>query len=533
MASEDQLGALLLERQWRTYAPEWDESTPEQLTDAFELFCREQWSIRHPSRGRILFQLTESQRETAEIWVADRRSIALKARQIGFSTLASAFVFWLAFFYPDRQIVLLSRTEREAVELLRKSKYGYSQLPEWMKARGPVLQDRTRLKMTFSNESEIESMPSGSDPARGKSVFLVIVDEMAFLPNSDEAWASIEPISEVGGRVILLSTANGVGNIFYEIWQGSQNGAGVGKSFTGIFHAWSAGMDRSQEWYDAKKEELPDWQLAQEYPDNPEEAFLRSGRPIFDLDALRALTPIKPARGHLRDTEDGLEFLEDGGPLRVWQRPEPKHLYVIGADVSEGLKHGDYSSAHVIDARTKQVVAHWHGLADLDQYGDILFQLGQWYGKALLGVEMNGPGLVPLKRLQEVKYPNLFRARTETHRMAQQTEKMGWLTNQNTKPMAVHELNGAIRDGGIHLFCEETQAELLTYVREDSGKMNGSPHDDRVMSLAIANQMLKWAFAPEFTVSDKPGPGTFGWLEEKLTPKRFKKFTIGQDAVRS
>ena len=36
-----------------------------------------------------------------------------------------------------------------------------------------------------------------------------------------------------------------------------------------------------------KKEDLPEWQLAQEYPDNPEDAFLKSGRPVFSLEVLR------------------------------------------------------------------------------------------------------------------------------------------------------------------------------------------------------------------------------------------------------
>jgi len=31
------------------------------------------------------------------------------------------------------------------------------------------------------------------------------------------------------------------------------------------------------------------WQLAQEYPTTPEEAFIKSGNPVFDLDVLEAM----------------------------------------------------------------------------------------------------------------------------------------------------------------------------------------------------------------------------------------------------
>jgi hypothetical protein len=43
----------------------------------------------------------------------------------------------------------------------------------------------------------------------------------------------------------------------------------------------------------------------------------------------------------------------------------------------------------------------------------------------------------------------------------------------------------------LRLCVKSTIAELRTFIREQNGKMHGSPHDDRVMSLAIANQMLE------------------------------------------
>ena len=276
-----ELTDLLNEKEWRKCKGS-DTATLEEQVAAFEHFCSNYWMIRHPERGRIKFELREAQRETIETWLSTRYSIVLKARQIGFSTLASAYSFWLAFFWPDRFIVMLSRTEREAAKLLQKSKYGYKMLPLWMRKHGPELLSDNQLKIVFANESAVESLPSGNDPARGESVFLVIIDEMAFLPNPSEAWASIEPIADVGGRVICLSTANGEGNIFHELWVGSQTNT---NRFTGIFFPWSAG-DRDEAWYEAKKRDLPDWQLAQEYPSDPDEAFIRSGRPVFDLEEI-------------------------------------------------------------------------------------------------------------------------------------------------------------------------------------------------------------------------------------------------------
>lgn len=250
-------------------------------------FLRNYWHIAHPAHGRILFDLREAQASALEHWADHRYSLTLKARQIGWSTLVAAHQFWLAFFHPDQNIIDLSRTEREAVLLLRKTKYGFKHLPKWMEDRGPKSLAEHQQRMAFDNGSQITSMPSASDPARGESATLIVVDEWAFLPNPEEAWASIEPVADVGGRIIGLSTANGSGNFFHELWVGAE--AGV-NNFETMFFAWSASEDRDESWYESKKQAMSAWQLAQEYPNSPEEAFVKSGNPVFDLDVLDALS---------------------------------------------------------------------------------------------------------------------------------------------------------------------------------------------------------------------------------------------------
>ena len=209
-----------------------EDATTDELLEAFVFFCENYVYIKHPNKGKIKLQLRDAQKQAVKAWIENRYSIVLKARQIGFSTLAAAYSFWLAFFWPDRFIVMLSKTEREATKLLQKAKYIYKFLPDWLRLSGPELVQNNVLKMTFNNDSVIESLPSANEPARGESVYLAIIDEMAFLPNPEEAWASIEPIADVGGRVICLSTAKGEGNIFFNLWQGSQNGT---NRFKGIF----------------------------------------------------------------------------------------------------------------------------------------------------------------------------------------------------------------------------------------------------------------------------------------------------------
>ena len=532
------LEELLQEREWRKVAPPWTLSDLDTKVEAFRYFCEQHWWIRHPERGRIHFQLFDSQIEAIALWLSDRYSISLKARQIGFSTLISTFCFWLTFFYPDRAIVMLSKTERDAVKLLEKAKYGSRFLPDWMKHRGPVM-SINQTRMGFSNESYLESLPSASDPARGESVYTVVVDELGLLPNSEEAWAAIEPIADVGGRVIMLGTAHGEGNLFHKLWVGSQNGT---NRFKGIFFPWWSG-DRDQAWYDAKVSDLPDWQIAQEYPSNPEEAFLRSGHPVFDVGMLQQLTPLEPNRGYLKPELEGPSFVHiDKGPLRVWEEPQVGMRYCVGADVAEGLEYGDYSCAQVIEAKSRRVVATYHSRVDADLFGsDVLFNLGRWYNQALVGVEANNHGLTTNKALSRLMYSPLYKKRSLSRAsQAQATNTLGWYTSTITKPVAIDELNRALRDGELTSWDIETHAELRTYIREGDGKMHGSPHDDRVMALAIATQMLKYVWLREFQPVTTPPPGTFGYFErmmfgelDKKVRARTERTPIGHHYTRS
>ena len=270
-------------------------------------FLENYWSIAHPAHGRILFSLRDAQRSALDEWGSERYSLTLKARQIGWTTLVAAHQFWLAFFHADQNIIDLSRTEREAVLLLRKTKYGFQHLPKWMIERGPKSLVEHQQRMGFDNGSQITSMPSASDPARGEAATLIVVDEWAFLPNPEEAWASIEPVADVGGRIIGLSTANGSGNFFHDLWVGSTTGA---NKFSPMFFPWSATEDRGDAWYQDKVESMLPWQLAQEYPTTPEEAFIRSGNPVFDLDILDEMSKyVRPGiQGYMWRKGNHVEF---------------------------------------------------------------------------------------------------------------------------------------------------------------------------------------------------------------------------------
>ena len=76
--------------------------------------------------------------------------------------------------------------------------------------------------------------------------------------------------------------------------------------------------------------------------------------------------------------------------------------------------------------------------------------------------------------------------------------EFGWKTTRTSKPLLIDDLGMALRSGELTIHDRYTIAELRTYVRNERGTMSGSPHDDRVMALALANEMRQYAFMPEF-----------------------------------
>lgn len=467
---------------------------------AWRKFCKDvhwassQWWIQHP-QGPRRWELYPAQHEILGSWATLDHHLHLKARQLGFSTSVAFFAFWRAYTTPGIKILLLSKGERESRLLLDKVVFGLDRLPEWLRAKGPKIKSRTQSNLEFDNGSEILSLPSASDPARGFTGALIIVDEWAFLPNATEAWASIEPTADIGGQIIGLSTANGVGNMFHTLWVNAVNGQNM---FKPMFYSWRAVAGRDDEWYAAKRRNMLPWQLHQEYPTTPEEAFIKSGASVFNVEQLQNIPTETPTRHNLIRPTAGPEFVPNPeGSVRIWEHPIPHRMYVLGVDVAEGLGHGDYSSVHVIDVVTRGVVATWHGHIEADLLAHQVYGLGTLYNSGLVCVEANNHGLTTITELRRLAYPRLWRRRAQNSTTKKISTQYGFKTTRGTKGPVIDGLAAWLREEAP-LPDAETISELMSYVRADNGSTSGSPHDDRVMSLAFAVMMLGYAHQPEY-----------------------------------
>ena len=326
-----------------------------------------------------------------------------------------------------------------------------------------------------------------------------------------------------GTAIFVESTANGATGIFADLWRGAVDGS---NGFVPVFIPWFTDpeyRERVPEHFERTPDEnelaanydLDDEQLMfrrrkiaqngidlfrQEYPSEPDEAFLTTGRLVFNPDQItKSLDKTKDLKERL--ALEGQEWLNNArGELSTYRSHQEGEQYVIGADVAMGLvgRGGDYSVAQVLDSKKRQV-AIWRGHAHPDYFAEVLFALGEYYNEAYICVENNSHGILTCTRLgKDMTYPNFYCEQVVDKITDRETTKLGFTTTAKTKPLIIDQLRASMREEELELNCKVTLREMLTYIVTESGAMQAEAgcFDDCVMALALANHVHTGAWTP-------------------------------------
>lgn len=162
--------------------------------------------IQHPKRGKIPFVLYPFQKDALNQIRNNQYNIILKSRQLGISTLVSAYALWLMTFSADKNILCISIKQEDAKDLVTKVRVMHQNLPSWLKNQ--CIEDN-KLSMRFKNGSRIKAESSSPDAGRGGAVSLLIIDEAAFIDHIDTIWAAAQQTLATGGDCIVLSCVVG------------------------------------------------------------------------------------------------------------------------------------------------------------------------------------------------------------------------------------------------------------------------------------------------------------------------------------
>jgi hypothetical protein len=190
--------------------------------------------------------------------------------------------------------------------------------------------------------------------------------------------------------------------------------------------------------------------------------------------------------------------------LHVWVKPEVERddygvmlrppNYVLSCDVSEGLEDGDYSGIMIRDANTMEAVASVKAHVPVEDLGAVTEWLGYWYHTALIGIERNNQGLVPLVYLADNEYPRIFRMDTlAQQKRGARTPRYGWYTNKMTKPKMVIDYTKALRREVLINHDMRFLSEARTFLFDGKGGYGASrgQHDDLTMAELINYQLCE------------------------------------------
>lgn len=184
--------------------------------------------------GKIVpFKLFEFQKELILAYQKNKENIANKYRQAGVSTTTCAFIAWYVLFKRDRYVaVIADKLETARDELMSDIKDFIDNCPSYLKPR--VGNKDSAHHMRYSNGSQMKAF--AATKLRGPTPTLVFWDETAWTEKGEKFWESAgAAVRNTGGRVIFVSTPNGLDPIFYKTFETART---HGKPFNAIELWW-------------------------------------------------------------------------------------------------------------------------------------------------------------------------------------------------------------------------------------------------------------------------------------------------------
>lgn len=518
------------------------------LKDDYTIYFKNCLKIRDKQSNIVPFIVNQEQQElidTVKEWKAkypdtqNRPTLYIvipKARQVGYSTVTEAMFFHDLNFAFNKVAMIISYDVDSATVINDMSNRFYQYLPQVIK---PLRRKSQGKGILFENPQFRPELPTDAKNYPGlQSKFLIEtannvnagssytinylhISELAKWSNPEETLTSLlQSVPKNDSIVIVESTAKGL-NYFYDLCNDAKHGR---NNYKLIFVPWFkhaeyqttyTGFELTsdeitlKETYDLTLDQLQ-WRrdtikdkcqnnldiFHQEYPSYLEEAFVTTGKPVFNVAEIikrkdKLPKPLKQGYFDYRIDkaekviDSTIEWIDDdNGAIKIYQDPKQRYPYVLGGDTAgEG---SDFFTGHVIDNTTGKQVAVLRHQYDEDLYAAQMYCLGKHYNNALIGIEVNY-STHPTKELQRLGYTNLYRREVEDSITNQLVRKYGFRTDKLTRPIIIAELVAMMREHLELVNDKDTLEEMTVFVKDERGRASAMQghHDDLVMALAI------------------------------------------------
>jgi hypothetical protein len=410
--------------------------------------------------GLVPFKLYPYQKDMFQHFQDNRFSIVLACRQSGKSISSCMYILWYALFHPDQTIAILANKGATAREMLARITLALENTPFFLQ---PGTKALNKGSIEFSNNSRIIAAATSGSSIRGLSVNLLFLDEFAFVENAAQFYTSTYPVISSGNtsRVIITSTANGIGNIFHKIYEGAVQEVNEFKPFR---VDWWDVPGRDDNWKKQTIANTSELQFQQEFGNT----FFGTGNTLISADALMNMKAEPPV---------------SVGDINVYAEPKANHDYIMTVDVAKG-RGQDYSTFNIIDISTnpfKQVACYRNNLISPILFPDVIHKWAKRYNEAYVIIESNDQGAVVANGLYyDIEYENMH---VESMIKA---GAIGMTMNRKVKRIGCSNLKDLVEEKKLHIVDLQTITECSTFeARGNSFEASDGNHDDLVMNLVM------------------------------------------------
>lgn len=427
--------------------------------------------------GMVPFVLYPYQRDMFKQFQENRFNVVLACRQSGKSISACAYLLWYVLFNPEKTVAILANKGATAREMLNRITLMLENIPFFLQPGSKAL---NKGSLEFSNNSRIIAAATSGSSIRGMSVNLLYLDEFAFVERAAEFYTSTYPVISAGKdtKVIVTSTANGIGNQFHKIWEGAVQQINEFKSFR---VDWWDVPGRDEKWKEQTVANTSQLQFDQEFGNT----FFGTGDTLINADTLLNLRAKPPKR-----------YME-GGLLKIYEEPIKDHDYVMTVDVSKG-RGQDYSTFTLIDISVRpfaQVAVYRNNTISPLLFPNVIYKYAKPYNDAYVVVESNDQGAVVCNGLyHDLEYENVH---VESSVKA---NAIGIEINRKTKRLGCSAIKDILETKRLTINDDSTILEISTFeAKGQSYEASDGNHDDLMMNLVLFGYFVSTQYFSDMT----------------------------------
>ena len=428
-------------------------------------------------KGLVNFDLYPYQEQMFNHFNDNRFSIVLACRQSGKSISSVVYLLWYAIFHPEKTIAVLANKGATAREMLARVTLALENLPFFLQ---PGCRALNKGSIEFSNNSRIIASATSGSSIRGMSVNLLFLDEFAFVERASEFYTSTYPVISAGKdtKVVITSTANGIGNTFHKIWEGAVQKTNEYQAFT--VNWWDV-PGRDEEWKKQTISNTSQMQFDQEFGNT----FFGTGDTLINAETLLNLRAMPP-----------LKMLE-GGDVKIYEETSKNHEYLMMVDVAKG-RGQDYSTFNVIDISVrpfKQVAVYRNNTISPILFPDIIYKFAKVYNNAYVIVESNDQGSVVCRGLYyDLEYENVHVESTV------KANAVGIEMTRKTKRLGCSGIKDLLENNKLDIVDDDTILEISTFVSKgQSYEAADGNHDDLMMNLVMLGYFISTQMFSDMT----------------------------------